>query len=1217
MIGRRSHMISLRTGYGPPNPSFVHCSFMKCHPMTLVLDRAKKLLRLDERGSYHLFIQDDALFGGRMIYLCQIDHLCDIEELTPESYLCVMGAEATSDFTYWDFISYRVAKILREPTEFELVSQGRPCVVRDNASGHQYLKERMHFASSDPLRRVMELDLSARINYPSILRVRWIIREDDEVYVLIDELPYHTLKSRLGRPMPAETGLAIAIGIAKGMNYLHSKGILHLNLTPANVLVVQDPLHPSIPQVFITGLGSSKVVDDISRYVCMSVDQNSKGSRGPIESADGIASTATDVFSFAGILKEIGVGHILSDLTARCESNEVQLRPSFAEIINELMQKVEREFDKVKQYVKDVFSKAVPRDVDLMQENLQVGCDITTDDLRRHLSNIRFIRRHEPVRACVVISQKDETLPASAPIDTLVGSLELRDPETAEDWKLSVEMEMGIDHQFVKVLEGKKEVPDEEIVSEPCIKVCVPVLFDSGAIELYSVDYNQKVDDLYSLIKCKHCVLMCQDRKLERNANFVGLSFPLLAKQIITLTFELMNGSSTKFDFVNTDTVQVARDFIQSRYNMLHEDIGLEVDNVIQPDWRPLSEIRDKCVVVKRLVNGVFRMTLLFGDGRKQAWKFGGRDTVEQVIRNVCQVCGLSYSEKYERNVMFKMDGSPIDKGLCLQDYLASKGKRIVEVCLPKLTECPVLLGAAKTSMFLPANMFVMKVKEQIAERLRVSPDIVRLSKIGGRAIDEETVDEFTESPDSLLQVEVDTKEFQVTILPVVKDLASINLEDKMTWTLRYPYGRTVYDVRQELSQALKQPLKNIHIANLQYPSTREFYPPSLRVELLPSRIVCVICPKPTVLVSVGGVYEAYEIQKQTETVGQAIDSFQTHNQNVLYFMQDQTCLSPSQPMFDIYDDVELVAICKDMIYLSIRMPDYAIGCGPLCIERESDAQLEDKKRTQLCVECKPDAPIEDKKHALYSKYPLLDPGSHHNQGDGTADDILGDSTLMFTDYLSFSWINSESDEPVQVPYRCALLPVYQVKNKIRSEAAFQNRPGDIVLLCDDTVMEDTRLFCCYKCDKAFRIRVDGPAAASQRKILFRMDGTTATYTFQSGTALEDIKKRVASEIDVIDLDLLYRGRVVSGTTEFWEVAASTPVLDVSIKERTITIHDPINNSTQVINVNEDTTARDICQTNKRSLTHVLVSNDTALRMDTHLITLKTPVLHWKSKILP
>ena len=1211
MIGDRSHMISLRTGYGPPNPSFVHCSFMKSHPMSLVLDRAKKLLRLDERGSYHLFIQDDALFGGQMIYLCPMDHLCDIEELTSDSYLCVMGAEATSDFSYRDFLSYRVAKILREPTEFEVISQdsSRSWVVRDKTTRHHYLKEPMRFASSDPLRRVMELDLNARIEYPSILRVHGIIIQGDEVSVLIDELHYQTLKSFLRPQIQAETGLAIAIGIAKGMNYLHSRGILHLNLTTDNVLVAQNPSQ-SLPQVFITGLGSSKVVDDISRYVRMSVDQNTKGSRA-IERADGIASTATDVFSFAGILKEIGVGAIFSGLTSRCESSEVQLRPSFAEIINELMQKVESEFGKVKQHIEDVFRTEVPGDVELML----VGCDITTDDLRRDLNNVRFTHRNEMGQACLVISQSNETLRASSPIDTLAGrgDLELRDSETAEDWKLGVEMKMGIDTQFVKVFEGNEEVHDEEIVSEPSIKLCIPVLFDSGAIELFSVDYDKKVDGLYNLIKCKHCMLMCQDRKLERNANFVGLSFPLLAKQIITLTFELMNGSSTKFDFVNTDTVQVARDFIQSRYNMLHEDIGLEVDNVIQPDWRPLQEIRDKCIVVKRLENGVFSMTLLFGDGRKQAWKFGGKDTVEQVIRNVCQVCGLSYSEKYERNVLFKMNGSVIDKGQCLQDYLASKGKRIVEVCLPKLTECPVLLGASKTSMFLPGNMFVMKVKEQIAERLRVSPDIVRLSKVGGRPIDEETVDEFVESPDSTLQVDVDTKEFHVTILPVVKDLASIHLEDKMTWTLKYPYGRTVYDIRQELSQALKQPLKNVHIANLQYQSTREFYPPTLLVEHLPSRIVCVICPKPTVLVSVGGVYEAYEISPG-ETVGEAIKGFRDLHQSVLYFMQDRTCLSPSQPMFDIYDDVELVAICKDMIYLSIRVPDYAIGRGQLCIERDSDLQIEDKKRTQLCVECEPDAQLEDKKKALYTKYPLLDPGLHRNQGDGTGDDILGDSTLMFVDFLR---IDSESDEPIQVPFRCALMPVYQVKEKIRSEAAFQNRPGDIVLLCDDTVMKDTQLFCSYKCDKSFRIRVDGPASASKRKILFRMDGTTVTYTFTSGTPLKDIKQRVASEIDVIDLELLYRGRVVSDTTEFWEVAATTPVLDVSIKERTITIHDPIDDSTQVINVNEDTTVRDICQLNKRSLTHVLASNDTALRMDTHLITLKAPVLHWKSKIVP
>src|SRR5580704_16437265 len=156
-------------------------------------------------------------------------------------------------------------------------------------------------------------------------------------------------------PLPATTVLALAAGLAEGLNAIHAAGVIHRDLKPSNVLLAPDG-----PRIIDFGISSAAGAPSLTGTGLMI---GSPGFMSP-EQAEGMpVGPASDIFSLAGVLgfASRGEGPFGSGDTAallyrvvhgtpnldqvpdkilplisRCLSRSAEARPTAAEFLAEL-----------------------------------------------------------------------------------------------------------------------------------------------------------------------------------------------------------------------------------------------------------------------------------------------------------------------------------------------------------------------------------------------------------------------------------------------------------------------------------------------------------------------------------------------------------------------------------------------------------------------------------------------------------------------------------------------------------------------------------------------------------------------------------------------------------------------------------------------------------------------------------------------------------------
>jgi serine/threonine protein kinase len=89
-------------------------------------------------------------------------------------------------------------------------------------------------------RTVREARTTARLTHPNIIRIYDIVEEDDgQPWIVMELLPYRSLRDLVQEDGPLDPARAaqVGLGVLAALRAAHAEGIVHRDVTPANILV--------------------------------------------------------------------------------------------------------------------------------------------------------------------------------------------------------------------------------------------------------------------------------------------------------------------------------------------------------------------------------------------------------------------------------------------------------------------------------------------------------------------------------------------------------------------------------------------------------------------------------------------------------------------------------------------------------------------------------------------------------------------------------------------------------------------------------------------------------------------------------------------------------------------------------------------------------------------------------------------------------------------
>jgi len=102
----------------------------------------------------------------------------------------------------------------------------------------------LHIADNDQAQFVQLFEqiaqANAQLNHPAIVSIYDFGEERAWAYIVMQSVTGGTYKRRLGKPMAVGEAVTPIVQMARALHHAHQRGVLHLDLRPANILVDQE-----------------------------------------------------------------------------------------------------------------------------------------------------------------------------------------------------------------------------------------------------------------------------------------------------------------------------------------------------------------------------------------------------------------------------------------------------------------------------------------------------------------------------------------------------------------------------------------------------------------------------------------------------------------------------------------------------------------------------------------------------------------------------------------------------------------------------------------------------------------------------------------------------------------------------------------------------------------------------------------------------------------
>ncbi len=143
----------------------------------------------------------------------------------------------------------------------------------------------------------------ARLRHPNILQVFDFGSEDGVPFIVMELVEGGTLADRLGAPMPLDAAISLLEPVAAALDYAHSRGVLHRDVKPTNILLREDG------SPVLADFGLAKIAG-LRRLTASGSVMGTPEYMSPEQAEDRGVSQASDLYSLAVVAHEMLTGRV-------------------------------------------------------------------------------------------------------------------------------------------------------------------------------------------------------------------------------------------------------------------------------------------------------------------------------------------------------------------------------------------------------------------------------------------------------------------------------------------------------------------------------------------------------------------------------------------------------------------------------------------------------------------------------------------------------------------------------------------------------------------------------------------------------------------------------------------------------------------------------------------------------------------------------------------